>query len=130
MVTEKAYWMGRDIKYASELTQEIRNNANELLRRVNGLLVELGRSPVNEGVTSGWRPASVNAKTPNAAKKSSHTMGMAVDIFDPKGELDALIMKHLELLTKYRLNLEHPDSTPGWTHLDSRSGLGYKVFRP
>jgi hypothetical protein len=130
MVTDKAYWMGRDVKYASELTQTIRANANELLLRVNGLLVDLGRSPIEEGVNSGWRPQSVNAQTPGAAAHSSHMTGEAVDLTDAKGEIDAAIMAHPELLKKHKLNLEHPDSTPGWCHLDTRAGIGYRVFRP
>lgn len=134
MVTDKSYWMGRDTKYANELTQMIRDNANELLRRVNGLLVDLGRSPIVEKVNSGWRPASLNAiyaKDPkvHAATHSSHMDGKAVDITDDLGELEILITAHPELLKKHMLNREDPASTPGWCHLDSRDGLGYRTFK-
>ena len=129
VVTDKAFWMGRDVKYASELTPELRANADELLRRVNGLLVDLGRSEIVEGVNSGWRPPSVNEQVPHAATHSSHMVCKAVDLHDPDGVIDALVMAHPELLKKHRLNHEHPESTPGWCHIDDRDTLGYITFK-
>jgi hypothetical protein len=129
MVTEKSFWMGRDKTYAGELTTEIKKNADELLKRVNGLLVAIGRSPIVEQVSSGWRPSSVNAATPGAAKKSSHMIGKAVDIVDRDGKIKALIVAHPELLKKFKLNMEDPASTSVWAHFDSRDELGYKIFK-
>ena len=62
------YYMGRDKLHRSELSREIRANARETLRRVNGLLRRAG---LMRKVTSGWRPATINATVPGAARGSA-----------------------------------------------------------
>ena len=128
MITLQIYWMNRDITYAKDLTPAIVANATALLPKVNGLLQDLGMGEVKQ-ITSGWRPPEINAATVGAAKKSSHMIGKAVDIFDPDGEIDEAIMAHPELLTKWGLNHEDPSSTPGWCHVDDRDGLGFRTFK-
>lgn len=116
---------------SEDLTDEVKSNANKLISVVNDFLAELGwEGPVY--VSSGFRPAAVNASIKNAAKRSLHMSGLAIDISDPSGELDEKITKNPELLDKYGLWLEHPDATPGWSHLDlgTRSARAIRIFLP
>lgn len=114
-----------------EATQEVKDSALKLIPKVEALLAELGIKEVK--VSSGFRPSEVNAGIAGAAKKSLHMTGNAIDLEDPEGKLDKLIMEHPELLKKHGLWLEHPDSTKGWCHLDqsiSRSDRPIRIFRP
>lgn len=122
-------------QYASDFTKEINDNAIILLDKVNSLLGELGIQ--KSDVTSGWRPAAINAKTPNAAKRSAHMISKAVDILDNHNQdLAKLIASRPDLLRKYDLFLENPDSTRGvnqnWVHLDfmARSDRPSRIFLP
>lgn len=122
------YYMGRDRQYRRELTPELRANARETIKRVNRLLRRAGLSCK---VTSGWRPAAVNAAVPGAAKGSKHLSCLAIDLEDRDGRLDAWCLANLEVLEELQLWLEHPDATPGWCHLQTlppRSGN--RVFYP
>ena len=130
-------WVTSSGKYpdrakSMELTQEVKVNAGLLLELVNQLLAELGLDPSTLRISSGFRPSSVNSAIPNAAKKSLHMTGLAVDIEDPDNELDKLIASRPELLDKYGLWLEHSDSTPKWTHLDKgvRTQRKIRIFHP
>lgn len=129
----------RDQCYAGDCTDEIRDAATETVRRVNLVLfamakdgVHLAADPETGSLShSGWRPPAVNAATRNAAPKSNHLKGKACDLYDPKGLLDAWCMAHLDVLEGIGLWLEHPDSTAGWSHVQTvppRSGR--RVFRP
>lgn len=125
----------RRIQYASEYTDDIKNNAIKLLGLVNQLLNDLNVQSAD--VTSGWRPPQINNKTTNAAKKSFHMNGMAVDVLDNESQtLAKLIESRPDLLKKYGLWLESPDSTHGintnWAHLDygSRTDRPSRVFLP
>ena len=58
-------------------------------------------------------------------------MGLAVDLYDPYGEIDKWCMDNKTVLAEFGVWLEHPDATPGWCHLQvvpPRSGN--RVFRP
>lgn len=60
---------------------------------------------------------------------SKHKVAHAVDVHDPKGNLDGWLDDRL--LTLYGLYREHPDSTPGWAHLqDIPPGSGHRTFYP
>lgn len=125
----------RRIQFASEFTEDINNNAIKLLGLVNQLLNDLGIETAD--VTSGWRPPQINNKTTNAAKKSFHMLGMAVDVLDDKNQnLAKLIASRPDLLKKYGLWLESPQSTKGqntnWIHLDYgiRTDRPSRVFLP
>lgn len=113
-----------------ELTPQLLANASELLRRVNTLLADLGISTVS--ISSGFRPQSVNAATPGAAKKSLHTICKAVDIADKDGSLAKLVAPRPDLLHKHDLWLESPDNTKGWVHLDcgTRAERPSRIFKP
>ena len=131
------YWMGRNQSYPNALTPEIVRNATHLLRKVNGLIaimheVNIDIHPVTRSpISSGWRPQEVNAATPNAATRSKHMTGDAVDLFDPDGEIDGWCMDHLDVLSEIGLWMEHPSATKGWSHLQQippRSGR--RIFYP
>lgn len=132
------YWMGRDQTHASELSDGIRANAAETVRRVNQLLllaestgVALEPGPNGTLVSSGWRPAAINAATPGAALRSKHMSGHACDLYDPEGDLDDWCMSHLFQLGECGLYLEHPSATKGWCHLQSLAPRsGKRVFWP
>ncbi len=120
-------------RFTETPSREVADNALELLARVN-LLLEAAKdieAAQNPKVNSGWRPASYNATVPNAATRSKHITGQAIDLADPDGEFDDWCMEHLELLGDIGLYLEHPLSTKNWIHLQSvppRSGR--RVFYP
>ncbi len=140
-ITLADYWMGRDVSHGLQLGTDVRANAartvalaNDLLRRAVAAGVTLERSPrTGSLVSSGWRPATINAGVPNAAPRSRHISGQAVDIFDPRGALDAWLMTHTgqDALAGIGLWLESPDHTRGWSHVQTvppRSGR--RVFVP
>lgn len=136
-ITLALYWMGRDKKYASELTPEIVANATEMCKRANALLALFYMANPGEktdrGVNSGWRPPAVNAAIKNAAKKSNHMLAKAIDIADADGKLDAWLMTDAgqKALEDIGLWMEHPSATRGWCHVQTvppRSGR--RVFHP
>lgn len=114
-------------------SDEVKVNAGILLARVNALLhdcamIEAAAIPK---VNSGWRPAAYNAGIPNAAPKSKHITGQAIDIADPDGELDEYLFKNQNVLEDHGLWMENPLATKGWTHLQSTPPRsGNRVFIP
>lgn len=128
MISLSEYFMGRDDKYGSELTDELRWNASSTVDRVNQLLEAFGES---RKVSSGWRPAGVNASTPGAAKKSKHMTCQACDLEDVDGRLDDWCMDHLEALERIGLWLESPAHTKTWCHVQIvPPNSGKRVFIP
>lgn len=118
--------MGRDAQYP--LSQELEQNLQKLLEALN-LFRSLYGKPMT--VTSGYRPSAINANVPGAAKKSAHMSCQACDFRDLDGSLDKYCMDNQYILQQCGLYLEHPDSTPGWTHLQIRvPGSGNRVFKP
>lgn len=113
-----------------ELTDTVKNNAIELIKRVNALLNELQWQD-KVRLSSGFRPSEINANVPNSAKKSAHMTGMALDIYQPLNDnkLGKLIRKiqnnqgKLGILGKQELMMEKLESTIGknssWVHLDT-----------
>lgn len=128
--------MGRDQQYNTDWTLEVRNNAKMLLLKVNQLIdlmpFDLEINPkTNSPVSSGWRPARLNANVPGAAPKSKHMLGLAVDLYDPEGEIDDWCMDNLGSLEQCGIWLEHPSATKGWSHwqcVPPKSGK--RVFYP
>lgn len=102
-----------------EVTPEVLANAHTLLEKVNNFLNELEITSVV--VSSGFRPSEVNANIGNAAKKSLHMTGRAIDLVDPKGELDKLVSSRDDLKKKYDLWQEDPGHTVTWCHLDDKN---------
>jgi hypothetical protein len=120
MITLEDYFGKVSHKY--EPNDLVKTNAEILLSRVNAIMVAIKWKPA---INSGWRPAEYNATIPNAAPRSKHITGQAIDIDDPTGELDKILFNNQYLLRKYELWMEHPAATRGWCHLQSvppRSG--------
>lgn len=123
-IDTRAYFMGRDKAYPDEVTDEIDANAAIVVDRANQLLalmqadgVDIEDNPkTGTPVSSGWRPLAINKSTPNAAPRSKHLSGQAVDIYDPEGEIDQWCIDNLDKLTKVELWLEDPSQTKGWSH--------------
>lgn len=123
-LTLEDYWVGRDVSHAVELTDEIRSNAAETVRRINLLLdayaLKTGDTRQRKW-NSGWRPAAINAATPGAAKSSKHMTAQAGDVSDADGSLDAWCMTNdgKAFLIMHKLWMEHPSNTPGWSHFQT-----------
>ena len=131
MLTSEDYF-GR-VLHIEAPSDEVKVNAGILLARVNALLhdcamIEAAAIPK---VNSGWRPASYNATVPNAAVKSMHITGQAIDLADPDGDLDDYLFRHQDVLGDHGLWMEHPLATKGWCHLQSTPPRsGNRVFIP
>lgn len=140
MITLDDYFMGRDKRYLADLTEEVVNNAHELLGRVNLLLSWAHKDGVWPGtdehtgtpVASGWRPRGLNARTQNAAKGSKHITGCAIDLQDtPDRALARWCLRNLDLLAEIGLWMEDDRYTPSWVHLQSiPPQSGRRVFIP
>ena len=117
---------------SQELTEIVKANAEELKTRVNKALEYVG--VLEADVSSGFRPSSVNSKVPNAATKSAHMSGEALDLVDDdKQTLCKLFTR--EVLEKFDLYLENSDYTKGknsnWCHLQIRkTKSGKRIFTP
>jgi len=133
MISMTQYWMGRDTKYASEMTDDIASNAQATVDAVNQLLEIAGRS--EDKVNSGWRPQAVNDATRNAASRSKHLTGQAVDIGDPDRSLATWVADNLDVLTECGLYCEDfrwtGDADGGWVHFQTvPPKSGRRIFIP
>lgn len=137
MITLGDFYKGRDVAYAADLTEEIRNNALITLQRANRLLerfyAAVPQATRVRGCNSGWRPPAVNATVRNAAKKSNHLLGRAIDINDDDDLLDKWLMTEAgqKALADIGLWMEHPMATPRWAHVQTvPPASGRRVFHP
>jgi len=135
VISVQDYWMGRDREFPMAMSPDLEKNAATMVELANKLLVIAHSAgitiPTNPRtgsvVSSGWRPASVNAATPNAAPNSKHMTGQAIDLYDPDGDLDEWLMTPDGQKTMADIGLwhENPAATKGWAHVQSippRSG--------
>ena len=110
------------------LTEDVKKNIEELLKRVNPLLKELGIE--KPSLSSGFRPPEANAGVANAGKRSAHMSGEALDLFMIKGKEFDIDEK---LLEKHNLYQEKSAYTKGkhssWIHLQTRKA-GKRHFIP
>ena len=126
MLTLQSYWAGKAANPARTIA--VAANAEELLNRVNSLMVRFGEI---RKIVSGWRPPEVNAKLPGAAINSKHITGQAVDLADPDGDLDQWCLDNPNELERFQLWLEHPATTKNVCHLQSvPPKSGKRVFYP
>lgn len=126
MITREEVLMNRDKQYP--LNPEMEANLKKLLIALN-LFRKLYGKPMK--VTSGYRPAAINANVPGAAKKSNHMLCLATDFADPNKELAKYCMDNQYILEQCGLYLEHPNATPGWCHLQCvPPKSGNRVFKP
>lgn len=134
MLTAAEYFRLKD-QYPGDYTEEIERNGHITLDRVNSLLAifrdAVGEELADYRISSGWRPPLYNASIANAAKRSHHMTGKAIDIRDLEGVLDDWCMDNLPILEELGLWMEAPAFTKGWCHLQivpPRSGK--RVFNP
>ena len=140
MICDTDYYMGRDVLYPDELTDEIRANVKALVPRVNALLALMsanGVAPATDAhtrtaVASGWRPAAVNDATANAAASSRHLTGQAIDLRDtPERELCRWALANPDALVELGLWMEDPRWTPTWLHVQTvPPKSGHLVYVP
>jgi len=140
MIEIKDYWMGRDVRFAAELTPEIETNAAETIRRVNLLLDRAALDGVYPGidprtgteVSSGWRPAAINEHTKNAASGSKHLTARAEDVRDTQQRsLARWCVSHQDVLAEIGLWIEDPQWCPTWVHFQTvPPGSGLRVYVP
>jgi len=140
MITLADYLQGRDRTHGLQLGTDLRANAARTVAAANALLVlakgagvSLEESPrTGSIVTSGWRPPEINDATPGAKPKSLHLRCMAVDLYDPDGDLDEWLLANADTVLKdLGLWLEHPAATKGWAHVQLKPpGSGRRVFYP
>lgn len=127
-ITKDELLMGRDKSYPNEYTKEISDNLDKLLAAMNQVRAAYG-APMR--VTSGWRPAAINGAIPNAAKRSNHMMGLAVDISDRDGKLRGWVLDNLALMQQLGIYIEDFRWTSTWVHFQvvpTRSGK--RIFIP
>ena len=128
VISVRDYLMGRDRDHGAELTDELMANASELVGKVNALLERFGQE---RKVRSGWRPAAVNAATPNSAPRSKHMTCEAIDLDDPEGDLDDWALENPDALQEIGLWQEHPSATKSWAHFQCvPPKSGKRVFYP
>lgn len=116
--------MGREVQYPLDKDQE--KNLSILLERINKVRTKYGK-PMT--VTSGYRPAAINAGVAGAAKKSSHTLCMAVDIKDTDGSFRKWVLENLQLFKDLDLYLEDFRWTKTWVHIQTRKA-SKRIFIP
>ena len=122
-------------------TEQMVDNATKLLRQVNKLLEEadgdgilLIPDPDTGTLISGSKGGSGDGgfRLPDSATGrplSAHKQARAVDVYDPKNDLDRWITDRT--LSVYGLYREHPDSTMGWCHLQTKAPKsGKRTFYP
>lgn len=144
MITLEQYFGGKPH------TQEEEDFATVLLQRVNELCDEAQQNGNYDAPTCPNTGTQISGsyhgqgdggfRLPTATtgrQNSSHKEAKAVDVFDPKGDLDKWLDGFEDghngniKLEQYGLYREHPDSTPGWCHLTTRApGSGHRTFIP
>jgi hypothetical protein len=109
------------------LTFELMENAIDTVEKVNHLLEQFGS---HRKVTSGYRPAAINASV-GGAKKSNHMICKACDLEDADGKLDQFCLDNPNILMALGLYQEHPSATKGWCHVQTVAPKsGNRVFYP
>lgn len=125
---------GKYPERASKADESVINSAIELLERVSDALEYLDVDIGSLEISSGYRPPDVNKNVPNAATRSAHMSGEALDLLDDKNQTLCKLFTRdiLELFDLYR---EDSDYTRGkyanWCHLQIRpTRSGKRIFKP
>lgn len=137
MITEADY-VGPWFK-SPDWTEHRKDNADKLLdacSRLEAIMLDDGIDfPINPATHSGVSGKTYGGFRPQnclqGAPHSNHKEGLAVDRWDPLNKIDAWCMNHLDKLEECCIWIEHPDSTPGWSHwqcVPPKSGK--RVFNP
>jgi len=122
-----------------DATQERKENAEALLLACGNLQkyaladgIKFQTNPFTRTIISGqtlggFRPQSC----PQGAPKSSHKEGLAIDLFDPDGDIDDWCLENLDKLEECGIYIENPSATPCWSHWTIRAPKsGNRVFLP
>jgi len=126
MISKQEILMGREIAFPLNIEQL--DNLNKLLIAVNKLRTYYGKSMI---VSSGYRPAEINAKIKGAAKKSNHMICAAIDFKDTDRSIAKFCNDNLNILEDCGLWMEDSDSTPTWVHVQIYPPKsGKRVFKP
>lgn len=131
MITLEAFYMGRDKAYKGELTDELRQNAEDMVTKANLLLQRYCAATGDPelGVRSGWRPPEVNFGVPGAAPQSKHMKCNAIDLADMMHKIKSWCVSNLDVLEEIGLWMEAPECTPTWLHVQRvPPGSGHRVF--
>lgn len=123
MISMQEVLMGR--AKLEDLSDELKANGQELLRRLNLFRTEYGTPMI---VSSGYRPANQNTQA-GGAKQSAHMSLQACDFIDKDGKLFDFIKANPDILEKCDLYMEDPRWTKNWIHLQSRP-TNERIFLP
>jgi hypothetical protein len=128
------WYLSPDLTY-----ERVANIQNKLMPAVESLYARLvsediefrtnptTNSQISGQLYGGFRPQSCTQGAPN----SSHKEGLAVDLYDPNGEIDAYLLKNPDVLEEHGIYIEHPDKTPNWSHWSVKPpASGRHVFYP
>jgi len=114
-----------DLKEIDKLDGSQQLNMFELLYKINLVRISYGR-PMT--VSSGYRSPGHNILI-GGAKNSWHVKCGAIDIADPKKELQKWIINNVKLIKDLGLQVEDFKFTPNWVHLDiARRHLVNTIF--
>lgn len=126
-------------KWKGQATSAQENNIEHLVATCNGLIevmladkVWFPTNPLTGSIVGGESLGGFRPKDcPIGAPGSAHKQGLAVDLYDPKNEIDAWLWEHRSALESCGLYFEHPEATPRWSHWSlRRPKSGRRFFRP
>jgi hypothetical protein len=115
------------------------SEAKILLDRVNALIAEYEATGKKVAINSFTKSQISGAKyggfrtqdCPVGAPRSSHKLGMAVDIIDRDNALDDWITANPDVLVTHDLYREAPEKTKSWCHLSTKAPKsGKRTFLP
>lgn len=119
-----------------ELSNEVQNNLQELLVKVNKVRTAYGKPMI---VTSGLRTkkhhleiyARKGIYPPKVPMKSNHLSGRAVDFADANGELKKWVKANIKLMEEIGLWMEDFSATKTWCHFQiNPPKSGNRFFMP
>ncbi len=131
MISMNEILMGR--AKLENLSTDIQCNIKHLHKVVNVIRQRYGK-PMT--VTSGLRLPEHNDATSNAAKRSAHLTGEAIDVRDVDGSLMRWVLQNLSLMQELGIYIEDfrwtRSKTKGyWVHLGTRKpSSGRRIFIP
>lgn len=111
-----------------DIPEEYQKNMEVFLIKINKIREAYGKAMI---VTSGIRTQADQARINPKATKSNHLTGRAIDISDPKKELQIWCKNNVKLLEEVGLWMEDFGSTPNWCHFqDIAPKSGNRWFKP
>ena len=132
MISLTEYFAGKPHTAAHE------QNFSELSSKVDAMLSYLGYTPPScpntgsqiSGSKGGSGDGGFRLQTATTGTgNSSHKEAKGIDLYDPADTLDHMLTD--DVLDRFRLYREHPDSTHTWCHLTTRApASGHRTFLP